>query len=89
MLFCYRPSNRRVSRCCVISLGFRHQPSNLPHVCPLLLRHKYPSNQLAENHTEHETFFQTLPRIDWSGTFFFVAGGVLVLLALNWGSTDS
>lgn len=26
-------------------------------------------------------------RIDWIGTFFFVAGGILILLALNWGST--
>jgi hypothetical protein len=26
--------------------------------------------------------------IDWVGTFFFVAGGILVLLALNWGSSD-
>jgi hypothetical protein len=28
-----------------------------------------------------------LQRIDWLGTILFVAGGILIILALNWGST--
>jgi len=62
-------------------------------LCHLLLRRKVkggqPSNRLVENYTEGESFFQKLLRIDWIGTFLFVAGGILVLLALNWGSTHS
>ncbi|KAI0064182.1 MFS general substrate transporter [Artomyces pyxidatus] len=30
---------------------------------------------------------QRLLQLDWIGTFLFVAAGILVLLALNWGST--
>lgn len=62
-------------------------------LCYLLLRNKVkggqPLNRLADNHMKQETFVQKLLRIDWIGAFLFAAGGILVLLALNWGSTDS
>ncbi|KAH0836911.1 major facilitator superfamily domain-containing protein [Lanmaoa asiatica] len=62
-------------------------------LCHLLLRKKVkggqPSGRLVENYAGQETFFHKLLRIDWIGTFLFIAGGILVLLALNWGSTDS
>lgn len=37
---------------------------------------------------ESETFTTKFLRIDWVGTFFFIGGGILILLALNWGSSD-
>ena len=36
-----------------------------------------------------ETFAQKLLRIDWVGAFFFMAGGITLLLALNWGSATT
>lgn len=36
----------------------------------------------------HETFMQGLKRIDWIGAAIFVAAGILIILGLNWGSTD-
>ncbi|ESK97112.1 mfs multidrug transporter [Moniliophthora roreri MCA 2997] len=33
-------------------------------------------------------FMFKLTKVDWIGTFLFVAAGILVLLALNWGSTE-
>lgn len=36
----------------------------------------------------HETFLEKLLRIDWIGAAWFMVGGILILLALNWGSTD-
>ncbi|ESK84711.1 mfs multidrug transporter [Moniliophthora roreri MCA 2997] len=33
-------------------------------------------------------FVSKLMKIDWIGTFLFVGAGILVLLALNWGSTE-
>ncbi|KAI0630259.1 MFS general substrate transporter [Trametes polyzona] len=35
-----------------------------------------------------ETFLQRTLRIDWIGAFFFMVAGILLLLALNWGSSD-
>ena len=35
-----------------------------------------------------QNFLDKLFRIDWVGSCFFLAGGVLLLLALNWGSTE-
>ena len=34
------------------------------------------------------TWLSKLTLIDWVGTFLFVSGGILVLLALNWGPDD-
>jgi hypothetical protein len=36
----------------------------------------------------YETFLDKLLRIDWIGVVFFMAGGILLLLALNWGSNQ-
>ncbi|KAI0630258.1 MFS general substrate transporter [Trametes polyzona] len=33
-----------------------------------------------------ETFLQKMLRVDWIGAFLFIAAGILLLLALNWGS---
>ncbi|KAI9569317.1 MFS general substrate transporter [Boletus coccyginus] len=35
------------------------------------------------------TWASKLVLIDWIGTFLFVSGGILVLLALNWGPNDN
>jgi MFS family permease len=37
---------------------------------------------------DHSAFGAKLLRIDWYGAALFIAGGILVLLALHWGSTD-
>lgn len=34
------------------------------------------------------SFLSKVARIDWIGAAFFMAGGILLLLALNWGSTQ-
>ncbi|KAL7281752.1 hypothetical protein ACG7TL_005070 [Trametes sanguinea] len=36
---------------------------------------------------ERETFTQRMLRIDWVGALLFMAAGILLLLALNWGSS--
>ncbi|KAI9060289.1 MFS general substrate transporter [Trametes sanguinea] len=36
---------------------------------------------------ERETFTQRMLRIDWIGALLFMAAGILLLLALNWGSS--
>ncbi|KIK96336.1 hypothetical protein PAXRUDRAFT_138657 [Paxillus rubicundulus Ve08.2h10] len=36
-----------------------------------------------------ETWLSKLVLIDWVGTFLFCIGGILVLLALNWGPSDN
>jgi len=35
------------------------------------------------------TWIARLTIIDWIGTFLFVLGGILILLALNWGPNDN
>ncbi len=35
-----------------------------------------------------EPFYKKVLRIDWIGAALFMAGGILILLALNWGSTE-
>lgn len=35
-----------------------------------------------------ESIFTKLLRLDWVGAALFMAGGILILLALNWGSTE-
>lgn len=39
--------------------------------------------------TTLNTWISKLTLIDWVGTFLFVSGGILVLLALNWGPDDN
>ncbi|KAF9227389.1 MFS general substrate transporter [Gyrodon lividus] len=62
-------------------------------LCFFLLQGKVkkaqPSRRLAETHAGKETLPQKLLRIDWIGTFLFVTGGILILLALNWGSVGA
>ena len=36
-----------------------------------------------------DTWVSNLALIDWVGTFLFISGGILILLALNWGPTDN
>ncbi|KIJ61324.1 hypothetical protein HYDPIDRAFT_116087 [Hydnomerulius pinastri MD-312] len=61
-------------------------------LCFLLLRGRLKGTQPPHRFVEDqgkETIAQKLLRIDWIGTFLFVAGGILILLALNWGSTGA
>ena len=39
-----------------------------------------------EGQESKESFFDKFFRIDWIGAGLFMAGGILILLALNWGS---
>ncbi|EPQ55182.1 MFS general substrate transporter [Gloeophyllum trabeum ATCC 11539] len=59
----------------------------------LLLRKKTKkgraSQQLPHSTADMETWFDKLMRIDWIGSTLFMGGGILLLLALNWGSTES
>ncbi|EKM54394.1 uncharacterized protein PHACADRAFT_258207 [Phanerochaete carnosa HHB-10118-sp] len=47
-----------------------------------------PSRRLPTTASTHETFLDKFLRIDWIGAAFFMAGGILILLALNWGSNE-
>ncbi|TFK50970.1 MFS general substrate transporter [Heliocybe sulcata] len=38
---------------------------------------------------QKESWFDKLLRIDWVGAVLFMGGGILLLLALNWGSTEA
>ncbi|EGO25454.1 hypothetical protein SERLADRAFT_465639 [Serpula lacrymans var. lacrymans S7.9] len=61
-------------------------------LCFFLLRGNVKVGQSAHRlptlSVEKETVLQKILRIDWVGTLFFVGGGILILLALNWGSTN-
>ncbi|KAH9950575.1 MFS general substrate transporter [Amylocystis lapponica] len=46
-----------------------------------------PRTLLQPSMQEKETFLEKFARVDWFGAALFMAGGILVLLALNWGST--
>ena len=46
-----------------------------------------PSERLPISADQHESFLEKLGRIDWVGAIIFMGGGILILLALNWGST--
>jgi hypothetical protein len=57
---------------------------------------KYPvllfverQNQRRPHGGVHETRARKLLRIDWVGATLFIGAGLLVLLALNWGSTEA
>jgi hypothetical protein len=47
------------------------------------------SDALPSDGGRVETWLSKLVLIDWVGTFLFCIGGVLVLLALNWGPSDN
>ncbi|KAG1752025.1 major facilitator superfamily domain-containing protein [Suillus lakei] len=60
-------------------------------LCFILLRKRAkdakPSEELP-NSAKSTTWITKLALIDWIGTVLFVLGGILILLALNWGPTD-
>lgn len=67
-------------------------------MCFVFLRNRSPvagtddDEKLRFHHvpkTTLDTWVSKLALIDWVGTFLFVAGGILVLLALNWGPDDN
>ncbi|KAI0342108.1 MFS general substrate transporter [Trametopsis cervina] len=45
-----------------------------------------PSRKLPTTDRQQETFMDKVFRIDWVGAALFMVGGILILLALNWGS---
>ncbi|KAH9858829.1 MFS general substrate transporter [Lenzites betulinus] len=62
-------------------------------LCFLILRGRTKGPQPLHGDLPHptskrETFIQRTLRIDWVGAFFFMAAGILFLLALNWGSSE-
>jgi len=56
------------------------KPAQPPHPRPHLPTKSTPD--------DHSSFVSKLLRIDWYGAALFIAGGILVLLALHWGSTE-
>ncbi|KAI0093053.1 major facilitator superfamily domain-containing protein [Irpex rosettiformis] len=50
-------------------------------------KHGSPSQRLPIVVGQYESFLDKLCRIDWVGAIIFMGGGILLLLALNWGST--
>ncbi|KAF8178201.1 major facilitator superfamily domain-containing protein [Mycena galopus ATCC 62051] len=64
-------------------------------LCFLFLRGKVQSGQAASNLPSNPSStsavkakLHSLGRMDWLGAILFIAGGILILLALNWGSTN-
>ena len=61
-------------------------------VCFLILRGRtkggQKSKRLPTTAQGEETFLDKLIRVDWIGAGLFMAGGILLLLALNWGSNE-
>ena len=47
------------------------------------------SQRLPTDARAEETFLDKVLRVDWLGAGLFIAGGILVLLALNWGSNEA
>lgn len=61
-------------------------------VCFFFLRRRVKGAKPAEelpNAVKSMTWIAKLALIDWVGTFLFILGGILVLLALNWGPNDN
>lgn len=60
-------------------------------LCFILLRKRVkgakPSEELPGS-AKSTTWIIKLALIDWIGTFLFILGGILILLALNWGPDD-
>ncbi|KAG1807430.1 major facilitator superfamily domain-containing protein [Suillus subaureus] len=60
-------------------------------LCFFLLRKRVKGARLSEElpgSTKSTIWIIKLALIDWIGTFLFVIGGILILLALNWGPND-
>lgn len=61
-------------------------------LCYLLLRSRVkdamPFDDLSST-SQTDTWISKLACMDWIATFLFVAGGILILLALNWGPDDN
>ncbi|OJA11790.1 hypothetical protein AZE42_13064 [Rhizopogon vesiculosus] len=61
-------------------------------LCFFLLRKRVKGARPAEElpyAAKSMTWIAKLTIIDWIGTFLFVLGGILILLALNWGPNDN
>lgn len=58
-----------------------------------LLRNRIKASQPSQRHPisssgpATDTTIQKFLRMDWIGAFIFIAGGISLLLGLNWGST--
>jgi len=61
-------------------------------LCYLLLRSRVrdamPFDDLSSA-SQTDTWISKLVYMDWIATFLFVSGGILILLALNWGPDDN
>jgi hypothetical protein len=61
-------------------------------LCFFLLRKKVkqgqPRRRIPISSDQRESWPVKLLRIDWVGAILFIGGGILVLLGLNWGSTE-
>ncbi|KAK7041530.1 hypothetical protein VNI00_009402 [Paramarasmius palmivorus] len=44
--------------------------------------------KLPTSQPRTSSYLSKITKIDWIGTFLFVSAGILILLALNWGSTQ-
>ncbi|KAG2159213.1 MFS general substrate transporter [Suillus bovinus] len=61
-------------------------------LCFFLLRKRVKGAKSSEElpgSTKSTTCMTKLALIDWIGTFLFIIGGTLILLALNWGPDDN
>ncbi|EIW74064.1 MFS general substrate transporter [Coniophora puteana RWD-64-598 SS2] len=60
--------------------------------CAILLRGQVkkgkPLQQLPNSSKDRSTFIQKVLLLDWIGMLFFILGGILILLAFNWGPDD-
>lgn len=61
-------------------------------LCYLLLRSRVKDAMSFDDlssTSQTDTWISKLACMDWIATFLFVAGGILILLALNWGPDDN
>jgi drug/metabolite transporter superfamily protein YnfA len=61
-------------------------------LCFLFLRNRVRGAKEGDNlpsNSRLDTWLAKLVLIDWIGTFLFISGGILILLALNWGPDDN
>lgn len=66
-----------------------HGPNNDDDRLEAATPNPTPSSRRTPMATTMDTWVSKLALIDWVGTFLFISGGVLVLLALNWGPDDN
>ncbi|KAL4071818.1 MFS general substrate transporter [Scleroderma citrinum] len=60
--------------------------------CYLFLRGRVRDSKLSvglPSASRIDTWISKLAYMDWTATFLFISGGILVLLALNWGPMDN